>query len=76
MVVTRREIAEHLEGAFGSGPLKRGQVISAAESQGARSDVLSVLGRLPDGFYPHLRSLWDHLPEVPRDAQPHVRRDS
>ncbi|WP_046472527.1 DUF2795 domain-containing protein [Allosalinactinospora lopnorensis] len=68
MIVTRREIADHLEGAFGSGPVQRGELISSAELQGARPEILSVLGRLPDGSFSNLRSLWDHLPEIPRDA--------
>ncbi|MDS1271600.1 hypothetical protein RIF23_14995 [Lipingzhangella sp. LS1_29] len=67
MSVTRREIADTLEGAFSSGPLRPGQMVSAAELQGASPAVLATLGQLPDAPYSNLRSLWQHLPEVPRD---------
>lgn len=66
MAVTRGEIADHLEGAFGYGPARRAELISAAELHGARSEVIGVLARLPEGPFANLRSLWDHLPEVPR----------
>ncbi|WP_017602391.1 DUF2795 domain-containing protein [Nocardiopsis lucentensis] len=63
---SRTDIADHLEGAFSSGPLNRGQVISAAGLQGAPEAVLKALGDLPEGFYSNLRQLWPHLPAVHR----------
>ncbi|RNL87498.1 DUF2795 domain-containing protein [Halostreptopolyspora alba] len=68
MDVTRPEIAEHLDGAFGAGPRRRSELIAAAELRGARQEILATLGRLPDGPFSTLRSLWEHLPEVPRGA--------
>lgn len=66
MTVTRAEIADHLEGAFASGPQKGGGLVTAAELQGARPEVVQVLARLPEGTYSTLRDLWEHLPDVPR----------
>ncbi|MBB4934788.1 hypothetical protein F4561_005682 [Lipingzhangella halophila] len=68
MDVTRLEIAECLETTFGEGPRRRGELITAAELGGARQEVLSTLDRLPEGPFSTLRSLWGHLPEVPRSA--------
>ncbi|WP_201295072.1 MULTISPECIES: DUF2795 domain-containing protein [unclassified Nocardiopsis] len=67
-MVTRVDIADSPEAAFGSGPLTRGQVIRAADQRGAREDVLAALGQLPAGYYSHLREPWRHLGEVPRSA--------
>ncbi|OKI17560.1 hypothetical protein A6A08_25755 [Nocardiopsis sp. TSRI0078] len=68
MMVTRTDIADSLEGAFSSGPLTRGQVISAADLHGATEEVITALAKLPAGFYSHLRDLWKHLDDVPRSA--------
>ncbi|MDT0327014.1 DUF2795 domain-containing protein [Nocardiopsis lambiniae] len=65
-MVTRTDIADSLEGAFGSGPLTRRQIISAADLRGASGELLAALGRLPEGTYSHLRDLWKHLGDVPR----------
>ncbi|WP_435108347.1 DUF2795 domain-containing protein [Nocardiopsis synnemataformans] len=67
-MVTRTDIAASLEGAFSSGPLTRGQVISAADLHDANDEVLTALARLPEGSYSHLRDLWRHLDDVPRSA--------
>ncbi|MFD3688879.1 DUF2795 domain-containing protein [Nocardiopsis sp. NPDC058631] len=67
-MVTRTDIAHSLDGAFSSGPLTRGQVISAADLRGADDDVLTVLARLPAESFSHLRGLWKHLEDVPRST--------
>lgn len=67
-MVTRSDIADSLEGAFGSGPLTRAQILEAAASQEADQEVIAILEELPAGHYSHLRDLWRHLSEVPRRA--------
>ena len=44
------------------------RITVAARDHGASADVLTELQRLPDGQYRDLRSLWPHLPGVPRGA--------
>lgn len=64
--VTRTEIADHIEGAFGKGALARGDLLEQAQRTGARSEVVKTLATLPnDRPYVRLRDLWLHLDEVP-----------
>ncbi|WP_150236554.1 DUF2795 domain-containing protein [Nocardiopsis quinghaiensis] len=67
-MATRTEIAKHLDGAFASGGITRGQVIAAADLHEAPEHVLNTLNLLPEGTYANLRTLWPHLAEVPRSA--------
>ncbi|MQA95856.1 MAG: DUF2795 domain-containing protein [Streptosporangiales bacterium] len=62
--VTRSEILDHIESAFGDGAALRADILSAAEESGARSEVMAVLRRLPDRRLA-LRQLWVELPGIP-----------
>lgn len=65
-VVTRTEIADHIEGAFGRAVLARGDLLEQAKRTGARPEVVNTIAKLPnDGAYVRLRDLWSHLSEVP-----------
>jgi len=66
VVVTRTEIADHIEGAFGRGALARGDLLEQAKRTGARPEVVKTIATLPnDRPYVRLRDLWLHLDEVP-----------
>jgi hypothetical protein len=67
-VVTRVEVIDHIGQVFGGGPLTRSDLMAAASQNGARRDVVDVLGRLPEGrrfTRPH--DLWHDLADVPID---------
>jgi hypothetical protein len=65
VVVTRLEIADHIETAF-TGPARtKEDLLASAVASHARPDVLAALQTLPDRRYGALRDLWSHLPEVP-----------
>jgi len=64
-IVTRIEIADHVERAFSTGPATREDLLTAARTAGARPAVLDLLTTLPDRSYPELRQLWADLPETP-----------
>ena len=66
--VTRMELVEHIEAAFGSSPVRRGDLLAAATASHARPEVLAVLQRLPDIPYRSLRDLWPELGDVPVSA--------
>jgi hypothetical protein len=58
MVVTRVEIADHIENAFdGDRALSANELLASARPDGARREVLRVLECLP-GTYSDLRDLW------------------
>jgi hypothetical protein len=63
--VTRVEILEVLDDAFAVGPASRGELVKAAQAQGARLELVSLLEQLPDRHYIHQRQLWVHMPHVP-----------
>jgi hypothetical protein len=65
MIVTRREIADSIEGAFEDGPASRDQLLAAARDAGARQEVVAELERLPERSFSHLRALWRDLPDIP-----------
>jgi hypothetical protein len=65
VVVTRSEIADHIEGAFRGPARTKGELLASAEATDARPDVLATLQTLPERRYGALRDLWSHLPEVP-----------
>jgi hypothetical protein len=65
MVVTRVEIADHVQDAFDADrPLTSDELLVSARRNGARPEVLHALERLP-GTYARLRDLWPDLPGVP-----------
>lgn len=66
--VTRMELVEHIEAAFGNGPIGRGDLLAAATASHARPEVLAVLQRLPDLPYRTVRDLWAELSDVPVGA--------
>lgn len=67
MAVTKEEIAAHVHRAFVAGVTTKEDLLAVAAVSGARPDVLSLLGRLPDRPYTELRQLWPELPDVPID---------
>lgn len=68
MSTSRVEIADHVGDVFGGGAVSKQQLVSAARARGASAEVLTELHRLPDGQYRDLRSLWPHMPGLPRGA--------
>lgn len=69
MKVTRMELVEHIEAAFGSNaPVRRGDLLAAATASHARPEVHAVLARLPDTPYRSLRDLWPELGDLPVSA--------
>lgn len=65
--VTRLEIADLIEDAFGSAGTDRAALLAAAATKGAHPVVVDKLGELPDRRFRSMRELWDYLPEVPVD---------
>ncbi len=63
--VCRTEIADCLENAFNSAPLTPDALVEFAESNGARPQVIGVLGRLHEDAYRNIRELWRELADVP-----------
>ena len=63
--VTRIEIAQAVQEAFRRRPAPRIRLIETAKGRGARGEVISLLERLPDRGFGHLRELWREMPEVP-----------
>ena len=69
--VTRVEIAGHIERAFARGSATRSDMVHSAESNGARSEIIDALNRLPvDHTYPTMRDIWKHLEHVPVENIP------
>jgi hypothetical protein len=65
VTVTRIELANHIEGAFSSGPATRGSMLAHAAGTDARPEVIAALQRLTDKPYPSIRDLWHDLADVP-----------
>jgi hypothetical protein len=66
VTVTRTEILQGVERAFGVVSVSRGDLIEVARREGARPEVLRAIERLPDDrLYGHVRDLWSHLEDVP-----------
>lgn len=63
--VTRLEIADLVEDAFGPGGTDRAALLAVAAEKGAHRVVVAKLGELPDRRFRSMRELWDYLPEVP-----------
>lgn len=66
--VTRMEIVEHIETAFGSGPVTRTMLMDIAAATQARPEVLHMLRTLPDVTYRNVRELWQPLADLPRGS--------
>lgn len=63
--VTRMELVDHIESAFGTGPAGRSDLLAAATASHARPEVIEVLHGLPDGPYRTVRDLWAELADMP-----------
>jgi Protein of unknown function (DUF2795) len=63
--VTRVEVVDHIGDAFASGPLSRSDILTAAQSVGARPAVIELLGQLPDRRFARPHELWNDLSFVP-----------
>ncbi|WP_112228445.1 DUF2795 domain-containing protein [Lentzea atacamensis] len=46
-------------------PAGKQEIIAAAIRQESRTELVSVLERLPNRHFGHVRDLWAHLPELP-----------
>ncbi|WP_170220650.1 DUF2795 domain-containing protein [Amycolatopsis cihanbeyliensis] len=64
-VVTRDEIIDAVEDAFREGSATKQELLIAAIQHEARTEVHTILQRLPDRTFGHVRDLWDHLPDIP-----------
>jgi hypothetical protein len=67
--VTRVEIADHIAGAFGRGPVTRDDLIREAVRTGARDAVIRLLRRVPAGPFRDMRQIWPALPGVPVEPE-------
>jgi hypothetical protein len=65
--VTRLEIADLVEDAFGPAGADRATLLAVATEKGAHPVVVEKLGELPDRRFRIMRELWDFLPDVPID---------
>jgi hypothetical protein len=63
--VTRLEIIDAVNTAFTGSSATKQQIVTAADQQGSREEVLTLLDRLPTRTFGHVRDLWDYLPDVP-----------
>lgn len=63
--VTRVEVVEAVQGAFGRAGATRAELIDAACRASARAEVVAILGALPSGGFREVRELWPHLPDLP-----------
>lgn len=63
--VTRVEVIDHIGEAFASGPQTRSDLLTAAQSVGARPAVIELLGQLPDRKFARPHELWNDLSFVP-----------
>jgi hypothetical protein len=63
--VTRAELVEAVERAFGDGRASRGELIGAAQEAGARTMVVELIRTLPEVTMRSPRELWAHLPDLP-----------
>lgn len=67
--VTRMELVDHVETAFTTGPVTRGDLLAVATASHARPEVIAVLQRLPESApYRSVRDLWSELADVPVSA--------
>ena len=64
-IVTRAELARHIETAFGTGPVTRDALVACAQATQARAELVAVIRTLPDKTYQGIRDLWYELAHVP-----------
>jgi hypothetical protein len=65
MTLTRMQILDYVETAFGQGPITTEQMREAAARNGADTDVLLLLRELPTRQFAHPREIWPYLPDLP-----------
>jgi len=64
--VTRVEILDHVESAFGYRALGREDIVNEAKRNNARPEVVDALKRLAnDRPYTNVRDMWTQLDDVP-----------
>lgn len=63
--LTRIQIADLIEDAFGPGGTDRATLLAVAAQKGAHPALLQKLSDLPDRRFRSMRDLWSHIPEVP-----------
>lgn len=64
--VTRFEILDAVESAFGGPPVTKSQIVDTARDAQARAEVLHTLARLDDyRRFSSIRDLWVDLKDVP-----------
>ncbi|MEX2420084.1 MAG: DUF2795 domain-containing protein [Acidimicrobiia bacterium] len=59
------EVAQAVRAAFHGTAPTRSEIVAAARDARARSEVLSILGSLPDQRFREVRDLWIELTEIP-----------
>lgn len=70
MPVTREEVADVLRPAFEeTDSLRRSDIIDAAISSGARSEVVHALTHLSEMRFQRLQDLWADLADLPIDLE-------
>jgi hypothetical protein len=65
MTLTRMQILDYVEEAFGRGPITTEQMREIAAGNGAEPDVLIMLGELPSRTFTSPRDIWPYLPDLP-----------
>lgn len=70
MPVTREEVADLLRPAFEQTDfLRRSEIVDAAITTGARSEVVHVLAHLSETRFQRLQDLWADLADLPIDLE-------
>lgn len=65
MALTRMQILDYVEEAFGRGPITAEEIREVAARNGADPDVLIMLGELPSRTFTSPRDIWPYLPDLP-----------
>jgi hypothetical protein len=65
MTLSRVQILDYIENAFGDGPVTTEQIGEAAARNGADPAVLFLLRQLPSRQFASPRDLWPYLPDLP-----------
>lgn len=73
-LVTRSEIADHVEEAFSSPAVSPAALVDQARRSGARPAVIAQLRRLRRAEYGSLRDLWSELGDLPVEDESPSRR--
>lgn len=63
--VTRMEIVEAIDSAFSTGGADRSEILAAAATNSARTQVVAVLNGLPNRRFRVMNELWEELGHVP-----------